>query len=318
MTTLTPAIPALPDRSVLTYFAAFILLVGGGPVAMRISYAELQPFWMGLARFGLAASAFWLLAFYKRMQVPKGRALVGAILYGALGVGISFVLLAWGLVKTSASMAALLMAMVPLMTVLLSFTQGVEAFTTRGLFGSLLAVAGIAVTVSGASALDVSLVHIGAILLGTLFLAQGGVVIKRFPPNPPIMTNAVAMTVGAVILGAASLITGESWVIPSRPGTWAALSYLVIFVNILAFMFYLQVLSKWSASGASYGFVIIPLVTMIVAAVLSHEPITTNFLIGAALVLAGVFVGALAPAGKNAAVTEECKDCSGQVVSRCT
>ncbi len=136
MTTLTPAIPAAPDRSVLTYFAAFILLVGGAPVAMRIGYAELQPFWLGLARFGLGAAAFWGLALYKRMQVPKGRALVGAILYGTLGVGISFVLLAWGLVKTSASMAALLMAMVPLMTVLLSFTQGVEAFTDARPAGS--------------------------------------------------------------------------------------------------------------------------------------------------------------------------------------
>jgi drug/metabolite transporter (DMT)-like permease len=317
MTTRASTSPAQPDRSVLTYFAAFILLVGGAPVAMRISFTELQPFWMGLARFGLGAAAFWALALFKRLQVPKGRALVGAMLYGTLGVGISFVLLAWGLVKTSASMAALLMAMVPLMTVLLSFSQGVEAFTIRGLFGALLSVAGIAVTVGGASAADISLVHIGAILLGTVFLAQSGVIIKRFPPNPPIMTNAVAMTVGAAILGAASLVAGESWVIPSKPSTWAALSYLVIFVTILAFMFYLQVLNKWSASGASYGFVVIPLVTAAVAAVLSNEPITTNYIIGAALVLAGVFVGALLPPRKKADVVEACKDCSGQVVSRC-
>jgi drug/metabolite transporter (DMT)-like permease len=317
MTTRTPASPALPDRSVLTYFAAFILLVGGAPVAMRISYAELQPFWMGLARFGLGAAAFWALALFKRIQVPRGRALVGALLYGALGVGISFVLMAWGLVKTSASMASILLAMVPLMTVLLSFSQGAETFTARGLFGALLALAGIGVTVGGASAADVSLVHVGAILLGTVFLAQSGVVIKLFPPTPPIMTNAVAMTVGAAILGAASLATGESWVIPSLPSTWAALSYLVIFVTVLAFMFHLQVLNKWSASGASYGFVIIPLVTVVVAAVLSNEPITANFLIGAVLVLGGVFVGALLPARKKPEVVEECKDCSGQVVSRC-
>jgi drug/metabolite transporter (DMT)-like permease len=284
---------------------------------MRITYAELQPFWMGLARFGLAASAFWALAFYKRLQVPKGRALVGAILYGALGVGISFVLFAWGLVKTPASLAALLLAMVPLITVLLSFTQGVEAFTIRGLLGSLLAVAGIAVTVGGPSATDVSPLHIGAILLGTVFVAQSGVVIKRFPPNPPIMTNAVGMSVGAAILGAASLIAGESWVIPSQASTWAALSYLVIFVTLIGFMFYLQVLSKWSASGASYGFVIIPLVTVIVAGLLTHEPITANFLIGAGLVLAGEFVGALAPSRTKPDLVEACKDCSGQVVSRC-
>jgi drug/metabolite transporter (DMT)-like permease len=317
MTAHAPASPALPDRSVLPYFAAFILLVGGAPVAMRISYAELQPFWMGLARFGLGAAAFWALALYKRLQLPTGRALVGAVLYGTLGVGISFVLMAWGLVKTPASMASILLAMVPLMTVLLSFTQGIETFTLRGLLGSLLAVAGIAVTVGGGSAAEVSLVHIGAILLGTAFLAQSGVIIKRFPPNPPIMTNAVAMTVGAAILGAASLVAGETWVIPTLPSTLAALGYLVVFVTVLAFMFYLQVLNKWSASGTSYAFVVIPLVTVVVAAILSHEPITLSFLLGAVLVLAGVFVGALMPARKKADIVEECKDCSGQVVSRC-
>jgi drug/metabolite transporter (DMT)-like permease len=314
----TPISQGVPDRSVLTYFAAFILLVGGAPVAMRISFAELQPFWMGVGRFGLGAAVFWVLALYKGIQVPKGRALTGAILYGTLGVGISFVLLAWGLVKTPASTAAILLALVPLMTVLLAIAQGVERFAPRGVLGSLLALAGIAVTVVGAPRGDISPVHIAAIILGTAFLAQGGVVIKRFPANPPIITNAVGMTVGAAILGGASVAAGESRVLPSMASTWAALGYLVIFVSVLAFMFYLQVLNKWNASGASYGFVVIPLVTAVVAALLSHEPITVSFVAGAVLVLAGVFVGALMPARRNTEVGELCKDCSGQVVSRCT
>ena len=316
--TTTPVSQGVPDRSVLTYFAAFILLVGGAPVAMRITYAELQPFWMGLTRFGLGAAAFWAMALYKRIQVPKGQALTGAILYGALGVGVSFVLLAWGLVETPASTAAVLLALVPLMTVLLAISQGVESFTRRGLIGSLMAVGGIAVTVAGTSGADISPAHIGAIILGTAVLAQSGVIIKRFPANPPIITNAVGMTVGAAMLGGASLLAGESWVIPSLPSTWAALSYLVIFVTVLAFMFYLEVLNGWSASGASYGFVAIPLVTVIVAALLSHEPITLHFVAGSMLVLGGVYVGALMPGKKRSEVAEACKDCSGQVVSRCT
>jgi len=308
---------ALPDRNILAFFAAFIILVGGGPVAVRIGYAELAPFWLGLTRFGLAATAFWVLALSKGLRVPKGRALVGAVLYGALGVGISMVLLGWGLVKTPASLAATLMALVPLMTVLLSVFQRVETFSGRGLLGSLIAVAGIAFAVGGTASTDISLPHVGAIILGTGFLAQSGVVIKRYPPNPPIMTNAIAMTVGTIILTIASLATGETWVIPSQPSTWAALGYLVVFVTVIAFMFYLQVLNNWSASGTSYGFVIIPLVTVIVASILTSERITVNFLIGSALVLAGVLVGALLPGKKKPMEFEACRDSAGQVVSRC-
>jgi drug/metabolite transporter (DMT)-like permease len=317
MTTQDSPVSTLPDRNVLAPFAAFIILVGGAPVAIRIIYSELEPFWLGLARFGFGAAVFWALALFKGLQVPKGRALIGAVLYGALGVGISMVLMGWGLVKTPASLAAILMAMVPLMTVLLAALQGVESFKSRGLFGALIAVAGIAITVGGASSGITSLPHVAAIIVGTGFLAQSGVVVKRFPPNPPIMTNAIAMTVGAIILGIASLATGEPRVIPVQTGTWAAMGYLGIFVTVFAFIFYIQVLNKWSASGTSYGFVLIPLVTVIIAALLTHEQISVNFLIGAALVLTGVFVGALLPSKKNAVVVEECKDSAGQVIPRC-
>jgi len=317
MTNQTIPTSALPDRNILAFFAAFIILIGGGPVAVRIGYAELAPFWLGMARFGFGAAVFWGLAVYKGLRVPKGRALVGAVLYGALGVGISMVLLGWGLVKTPASLAAILMAMVPLLTVLLSVFQRVETFSGRGLLGSLIAVAGIAIAVGGASARDISLPHVGAIILGTGFLAQSGVVIKRYPANPPIMTNAIAMTVGALILTFASLATGETWVIPTQPSTWAAFGYLVVFVTVIAFMFYLQVLNNWSASGTSYGFVLIPLVTVIVASILANEQITVNFLIGAVLVLTGVLVGALLPGKKKPVEFETCRDSAGQVISRC-
>jgi drug/metabolite transporter (DMT)-like permease len=317
MATQAPSSLTLPDRNILAFFAGFIILIGGGPVAVRIGYAELAPFWLALARFGFGAAIFWVLALFKGLRVPKGRALIGAMLYGALGVGISMVLMGWGLVETPASLASILMALVPLMTVLLSAFQRVEPFSGRGLLGSLIAVAGITFAVGGAASTDISLPHVGAIILGTGFLAQSGVVIKRFPSNPPIMTNAIAMTVGAIILTIASLVTGESWVIPSLPSTWAAFGYLVVFVTVIAFMFYLQVLNNWSASGTSYGFVLIPLVTVIVAAVLANEQITINFLIGAALVLAGVLVGALLPGRQKPKDFEACRDSAGQVISRC-
>ncbi|MGB7876269.1 MAG: EamA family transporter [Anaerolineales bacterium] len=317
MATRAPSSSALPDRNILAFFAAFVILIGGGPVAVRIGYAELAPFWLALTRFGLGAAIFWVLALFKGLRVPKGRALIGAMLYGTLGVGISMVLMGWGMVETPASLTSTLMAMVPLITVLLSVFQGVEPFSGRGLLGSLIAVAGIVIALGGAASTDISLPHVGAILLGTGFLAQSGIVIKRFPSNPPIMTNAIAMTVGAMILGIVSLATGEAWVIPSQFSTWAAFGYLVVFVTVIAFMFYLRVLNNWSASGTSYGFVLIPLVTVIVAAVLANEQITINFLIGAALVLAGVLVGALLPSRKKTTVFETCRDSAGQVVSRC-
>jgi drug/metabolite transporter (DMT)-like permease len=318
MTSQVNAESALPDRQVLIAFLFFVLSAGGASIAIRVTYGEMAPFWSATARFGLAAIAFWILVLIKRLPLPRGRALLGAIIFGVLTVGLAFILIGWGLVATPASTYQVLMALVPLFTLFLSALQGLESIHKKGLIGSLLAVVGIAVTVGGGSATGLSLPHIAAILLAAVCIAEGGVLIKKFPPNPPIMTNAIGMSAGTIILAAASLLAGETWNIPTQTDTWIAFTYLVVIVTVVTFLLYMFVLSKWTASGTSYGFVLIPLVTMVLAATLVGEQITINFLVGAALVLSGVFIGALLPSRTHSEAVEECKDRAGQTLPRCT
>jgi len=318
MTMQTSAVPALPERNVLVSFLLFILVAGGASVAIRITYGELAPFWSATARFLIGALVFWILVAVRKLALPKGRALLGAIVFGALTVGFAFLLAAWALVVIPASLYQILMALVPLLTLFLSALQGLESITWRGILGGLLAVAGILVSVGGTRSSDISIPHILAILVAAVFMAEGGVVIKKFPPNPPVVTNAIAMTTGSIILGTASLVRGEQWTFPTQTDTILAFVYLVVFVTIVAFLLYMSVLGKWTASGTSYGFVIIPLVTIIVAGTLAGEEITINFLFGAVLVLGGIYIGALMPSKTKQLEIEECKDRAGQVLPRCT
>ena len=68
---------------------------------------------------------------------------------------------------------------------------------------------------------------------------------------------------------------------------------------------------------SDYGFVLVPLVTIVVASTLAGEEITPNFLIGAGLVPAGALVGALLSSKSKPVIVAECKDRSGQVLLRC-
>jgi len=297
-----------PDSVVFLYFLIFILLSGGGQVAMRISFAEMPPFWVSLIRFGFGALIYWIMAAMKKLPVPKGRALAGPLFYGALGFGVSFAFISWGLVKTPASVGAVILALIPMLTVIFSALEGVESLTSRNILGSLLAVFGTAIAVGAASATnEISLIHIGAMIIGAAFMAQGGVMIKRFPANPPVITNAIAMTIGAVVLVATSLISGETWVIPVLPATWAALAYLIFFVSVVGNLAFMEVLNRWTASATSYGFVALPFVTVLISAILTREQITVNFLLGLLLVIGGVIIGALLP--NKVSVSEECATC---------
>ena len=283
----------LPDRRTLIAFLTFVVLSGGASVAIRFTYGELQPFYGSMVRFGIGALVFWVLAWIKKIPLPRGRALIGAVLFGVLGMGVGFALVSWGLVATPASTYQILMASVPLLTLFLAFAHRLEPLRVRGIVGSLLTVAGIVVVVGGAVGTGLSLPHIIAILLAAAAIAEANVVVKKFPPNHPIMTSAVAMTVGALILGALSLAVGEAWVIPQQMVTWIALLYLILFLTLLAFFLYLYVLGRWTASGTSYGFVLVPLITVVLASWLAGEQITVSYMIGSALVLLGVYVGAL-------------------------
>jgi drug/metabolite transporter (DMT)-like permease len=283
----------------LVAFGLFILFAAGAPVAIRFTYAELPPFWSGTARFGAGALIFWVLVLLRRIPLPRGQALVGAVLFGALSVGGAFVLVSWGLVKTPASLGSVLLALMPLLTIFLAYLHGLESIRWQGLLGSVVAVAGIAVVFGGASGGALSIPHILAMIGAAAFLAEAGVVIKKFPRSHPYATNAIAMTVGVIILATASLLSGESWVVPAQANTWIALGFLVFVVTVFVFLLYLYVLQRWTASGTSYGFVMSPLITVILAAQLAGEQITSTFIVGAGLVLSGVVFGALLPSKPN-------------------
>jgi drug/metabolite transporter (DMT)-like permease len=135
MTAANAPTTALPERPLLLAFLLYVVVGGGASVAIRITYAELDPFWAATSRFALAALGFWGLVFYRKLPIPKGRALLGAVIFGTLTVGLAFLLIGWGLVKTPASLYQILMALVPLLTLFLSSAQGLEAISRRGLLG---------------------------------------------------------------------------------------------------------------------------------------------------------------------------------------
>ena len=74
-----------------------------------------------------------------------------------------------------------------------------------------------------------------------------------------------------------------------------ALAYLVTLGSVGLFLALLTVVRRWTASATSYVFVLFPVATLVLEALLLGAPITAPAMAGAALVMAGVWLGALAP-----------------------
>ena len=277
-------------------FVACAVLAGGNAVCVRISNRELAPLWGAGLRFTMAAVGLWALARVLHVAVPRGRALAGAAVYGLLNFGIAFGLAYYGLVRSPAGPAAVLLALVPLATLVLAAAHGQERLRAPAVLGGVLAMTGVAI-VSGAS-LDagVPVASIAALVGGVVCMAEATVVARRFPASHPLAVNAVGMTVGAAVLVAAAAVAGESMVLPHRGATWLSLLYLVPAGSIAVFSLFLFVVHRWGASRAAFADVLIPVTTAVLAAVVLDEPVGWELAVGGAVILAGVWAGALRPA----------------------
>jgi len=280
-------------------FAAFVvtaLLAGGNAVGVRFSNRELAPLWGAGLRFSLAALVLLGIMALRRLPLPRGKALAGALLYGLINFGFTFALAYYALVRLHAGLGQTLLALVPLATLLLAVAQRQERLRLASVVGTLLALAGVAV-ISGASfGKSLPFLSLLAALGAVVCFAEAAVVVKGFPRVHPVTMNAVGMATGAAFLLIASLVAGQPWKVPERTGTWVAVGFLVLVGSVVVFVLYLVVLKYWEASRVAYGFVITPIVTVLLSAWLDDEPIPIGLVFGGMLILAGVYVGALRPA----------------------
>jgi drug/metabolite transporter (DMT)-like permease len=284
------------ERTVLAAFIGFAVLAGGNAVGIRFTNRELEPLWGAGLRFSLAAALLLAVMAVLRSALPRGRALTGALLYGVFNFGGAFALAYYGFVRVHAGLGQTLLALVPLATLLLAVTWRQERLRVAAVLGTLLALAGIAVMSRAPLREAVPLLSLLALVGSALCFAQAAVLVRRFPRVDPVAMNAVGMAAGAALLLAGSVVAGESIVLPRRGATWGALGYLVLIGSVVVFLLYLVVLRYWTASRASYGFVLIPFVTVVLSVWLDDEPVNAGLVLGGLLVLAGVYVGALRPA----------------------
>ncbi|HEX5589385.1 MAG TPA: EamA family transporter [Candidatus Limnocylindrales bacterium] len=277
----------------LLAFVVFVIFGGSNAIGVRFVLRELGPFWSASIRFAIAGLLLAGAMVVMRHPFPRGERLVGTVLFGAIGFGLAYTFLYKALEDAPAGTTMLMLAIVPLLTALLAAGQGVERLRLLGLAGAGVAVLGILVVGADQVSLDVPIVSLLLLLAAATCQAESGIVVKRFPPGDPVAANAVGMLLGAGMLAVVAMVSGEPLVIPTRAETWLSMAYLIGPGSIAVFLLVLYVLERWTASVTSYAFLLFPLVAIAFGALLLDESVQPSFLIGGAIVLAGVYIGAV-------------------------
>ena len=286
-----------------------VLLGGGNAIAVRQTVLELAPFSSAALRFLAAGLILLAVVLATGRRLPRGRSLLGGIAYGAVGFAGAFGLVYPGLREAPAGTAAVLIALTPLFTFGLAIAHRQERFQAQGLLGALIALAGVGVIFADQVSAQVPIGSLVLIVLGAACIAESGIIVKWIPRSDPFATNAVAMLSGGLLLLGLSLATGEQQMLPTQPGTWLALGYLVVGGSVALFTLFVFALQRWRASAVSYTTLLMPLVSVTVATVVTHERFSPSFLLGGVIMLAGVYVGAflrIRPGRTSASSLPEC------------
>jgi drug/metabolite transporter (DMT)-like permease len=279
------------DRQALGAFAGAVFIGGSNFVAIRFSNRELDPLWGAGLRFALAAAVFGLLCAALRLSLPRGRLLVLVGTYGLLAFGAAYGCLYWAMQEVPAGIAAVVLAVGPLLTLLLAVAHGMERLGVRPLVGALVAIAGSVLIFFQPGSIAFGWGSFALLGVAALCASESVVVSKLAGRQHPVAMNFVGMSVGAVVLLIVAGAAGESLTLPAEGETRLAVAYLVA-ATVGLFLLVLVVVQRWTASATSYVFVLMPVIAVALGALLADEPITATTILGGTIVCAGVYIGA--------------------------
>ncbi len=280
---------------VLAAFAGIYVIWGTTYLAIAFAVRSMPPFISGSARFALAGVLMYAWLRWRNprpfagINVPM-MALVGVLLSG---VGNGFVV--WAQQGIPSGIAALIVASVPVLVLIFDWAFfSKRAPTRQGLFGTAVAIAGVATIVMHTRSLsgNAQPMYVLAMFVATTGWSAGTLLQKRWANTSTVLS----FTCGQMLFGAAfqllmSVATGEWFRFDPaaiEPQAIIAVLYLVVFGSIVGLNCYLWLLTRVPAPKVATYALVNPVVALVLGAAVLGERLTLLAVVAAMLVLLGV------------------------------
>jgi drug/metabolite transporter (DMT)-like permease len=281
-----------------------VVLWGLSFVATRVALRDIGPMTLAFLRFAMAVLVLWPFVRRTLGRVkPTRQDRRDLFLMGFLGVTLAFVLENYGLERTTASHAALLISVAPIATALTEAVMARRVPARRVILGLLLAFGGVVLIVGQDDSGDATLLGDALILATVAIWVVYGFLTKRLTREHPVgWVTGVALLWGAATL--LPLAAWETWRLgwtPPSPWAWASLIFLGIFCSALAYLWWnraIAILGVTTTNSLIYG---MPLVAVIGGVLILDEPLTPEVLAGGALIIVGLVLSNMRRAGRPAA-----------------
>ena len=275
---------------------ALVAMWGSSFMFNRVAVASLPPWTVVAGRIGIAALVLTAVVHATgRRLPPPGRTWAPFVLIAAIGNAIPFYLITWGQQVVESALAGILMAVMPLATLVLAhFLVAGERMTRPRVAGFVTGFGGI-VLLMGPAALagaggDAMLVYQLAVLGGALCYALQSVLTRLIIRGDVMVAAAATLIVASLMVVPAALWLDRPWTLSPRGISVAAVVWLGVAPTALATVLYFQLIRSAGPTFMSLVNYLSPGVAVLLGLVVMGEHPRATAYFGLVLILAGIAV----------------------------
>jgi drug/metabolite transporter (DMT)-like permease len=283
------------------YLVLFALAAfwGASFLFIRVAVAELSPLSLVGARFIVGALGFLLVVPF-RLSSLKGwrRHLWGFFVVAVFNAIIPYLAISWGEQYVPSGLTAILVATIPLATVVIShWWPGGEHITWGRLAGVALGLLGVGIVVGPTTLLSgrsvLYLLGAGSVLLGAVSYAFGGLFAYRMLSGLPSILPALGQTaMGACVIGP---IVGVGLAL-HPPTQFLSIATILSVLGLalggttFAYICFYWLINHVGPTRTVIVTYLLPCMALVYGALLLHETVSISALGGLVFVLSGIFL----------------------------
>jgi len=286
---MTPVhIPTMRDWLSLL---ALIMLWGTSFMFISVSLESMSPVGIVSMRVSLAAVILAVYMYARGKRLPTNPLAWGVfLLLGIMGNLLPFYLISVGQQEVSSGMAGLLMAVMPLATMILAhyFVVG-ENLNRFKILGFILGISGVAVVlwpslVGGHSSLVSSLL----ILFATICYAVNTILVKRLPSYNALVTSAGVMIMSSLTIVPVWLVTDMPWEQSYSMASVLSVIWMGIGPTALATLILFALIGTAGPTFISYINYVIPVVAYFTGALILGEMVEWRSMGAMLMIIMGI------------------------------
>jgi len=291
----------LPQGLFWDYFLLVTLasIFGASFMMTKVAVADVPPATIAFSRIAIAAL---VIAFVMKFVGQNLKSLTGywkvIFLTGLFGNALPFSLISWGQVKVDAGLTAILMAVMPLITIVLAhiFTSD-EKLNIFKITGFCLGLLGVAVLIGfdKLASLGDETVRQYAIMIAACCYAIHAIISKQLTGLPRQAVSAGVLIASSLFLLPISFYIDQPWNLSISGLSWSMLILLGIFPTALGTLMLFAIIERQGAGFLSQINFLVPVFGVFWAILLINETLPGNAIAALLIILAGVAIARIKP-----------------------